>query len=284
MLAELVGSPDTPWRERRATTEQFAAAFVPPDGLRFTPGKLGAVDCEWVLPADASPAPVFMHLHGGGYVMGMPAASRPLTAQLAGSKTMRVVSIDYAIAPEKPFPAAVDDAVAAYRALIQSGVSPKQIAIGGESAGGGLAVATLVAARDAGLPMPASAVALSPWTDMRCSSASFETKAGVDPLLTRRSLSAMADAYLSGADRKAPLASPNLADLRGLPPLLIQTGSDEVLLDDAVGLDAAAKRQGVETTLEIWPGMIHVWHMFHPLLPEAGQAVAGIVRHLRKHW
>jgi acetyl esterase/lipase len=119
---------------------------------------------------------------------------------------------------------------------------------------------------------------------MRCSAASFETKAGVDPLLTRRSLSAMADAYLSGADRKAPLASPNLADLHGLPPLLIQTGSDEVLLDDAVGLDAAAKRQGVETTLEIWPGMIHVWHMFHPLLPEAGQAVAGIVRHLRKNW
>ena len=284
MLAELIGSPDTPWMERRAQTEKFAAAFVAPEGIRFTPGKLGTVGCEWIVPTDATPLPVFMHLHGGGYVMGMPAASRPLTAQFALSKAMRVVSIDYAIAPERPFPAAVNDALAAYRALLKSGVSPKQISIGGESAGGGLAVATLIAARDAGLPLPASAVAISPWTDMTCTVPSFDAMAGADPLLTRFSLSQMADAYLSGADRRSPLASPGLADLHGLPPLLVHVGSEEVLLDDAVGLHAAAKRQGVDATLEVWPGMIHVWHMFYPLLPEAGRAVEGIVRFLRRHW
>jgi len=284
MLADLIGGPDTPWMERRAQTETFAAAFVAPQGIRIEPGKLGAVDCEWIVPVGAAPTPVFLHLHGGGYVMGMPAASRTLTAQLALSKAMRVVSIDYALAPENPFPAAVDDAIAAYRALLRSGISPGNIAIGGESAGGGLAIATLIAARDAGLPMPASAVAISPWTDMTCTARSFDAKAGADPLLTRRSLAEMADAYLAGADPRTVLASPGFADLRGLPPLLIHVGSEEVLLDDAVGLHAAARRAGVDATIEVWNDMIHVWHMFHPALPEAAEAIDGIVRFVARHW
>jgi epsilon-lactone hydrolase len=284
MLAGLIGGPDTPWQDRRAQTEAFAAAFVAPPGVRFQAGNLGGVPCEWVLPAEGSPTPIFMHFHGGGYVMGMPAASRTLTSQLALSRAMRVVSVDYRLAPEHPFPAAVEDAVAAYRALLHSGISAKYVAFGGESAGGGLTIAALIAARDEGLPMPACAVVVSPWTDMTCKAASFDAKALTDPLLTRKSLSDMAAAYLGGANPRTPLASPNFGDLRRLPPLLIHVGSEEVLLDDAMALLDAARGQGVDATIEIWEDMIHVWHMFHPMLPQSGEAIEQLARFMRKHW
>jgi monoterpene epsilon-lactone hydrolase len=207
-----------------------------------------------------------------------------LTSQLALSRAMRVVSVDYRLAPEHPFPAAVEDAVAAYRALLHSGISEKYVAFGGESAGGGLTIAALIAARDEGLPMPACAVVVSPWTDMTCKAASFEAKALTDPLLTRKSLSDMAAAYLGGANPRTPLASPNFGDLRGLPPLLIHVGSEEVLLDDAMALLDAARGQGVDATIEIWEDMIHVWHMFHPMLPQSGEAIEQLARFMRKHW
>ncbi len=284
MLQELIGGPDTPFMARRTQAAQFAAAFVKPDDIEITAGELDGVAVEWITPAELHPDRVFFHLHGGGYVLGNPAGSRPFTTEIARLARCRVVSVDYRLAPEYPFPAAVDDAVAAYRGLLTRGCAPGSIAVGGELAGGGLAVATLVAAREESLPMPASVAVVSPWTDMRCEAKSFDSKAAVDPLLTRHSLKEMAAAYLHTADPRSSLASPLLADLTGLPPLLIQAGSDEVLLDDATALAAAAKASGIETRLEIWLGMIHVWHMFHPMLPEGAAAMRDLSAFVCTHW
>ncbi len=284
MLQSLIGGPDTPFMARRVQSEKFAAAFVKPPGVDIESDVLGGVTVERITPEDAHASRIFFHLHGGGYVLGNPAGSRAFTCEFARLAKCRVVSVDYRLAPENPFPAAVDDAVDAYFALLASGTKPLNVAIGGESAGGGLAVATLIAARERQLPMPAALVALSPWVDMRCESTSFETKAAVDPLLTRRSLKEMADAYLQGADPRDGLASPMLTSLAGLPPMLIHVGSDEVLVDDARGLLATARHSNVDATLEIWPDMIHVWHMFHAMLPQGAQATEALVRFVLAQW
>jgi epsilon-lactone hydrolase len=284
MLKELIGDADTSFMARRAQSEQFAAGFVKPSDIAIAAGRLGGVTVEWITPDNADSRHVFFHLHGGGYVLGHPDGSRPFTTTFAREARCRVVSIDYRLAPEHPFPAAVDDALAAYRALLAGGAAAGDIAIGGESAGGGLAVATLTAARDAGLPMPAAMALISPWTDMRCTAESFDSKAATDPLLTRRSLKEMADAYLGSADPRTALASPLLGDLAGLPPMLIHVGSEEVLLDDSRGLAEAARAKGVDAALEVWPDMIHVWHMFHPMLPEGDAALRGLAAFVRAHW
>lgn len=283
MLAGLV-TPDMPFIERRAQAEKFAQDFVVPDGLDIEADTFGHVPVEWVIPRGSPAAPVIFHLHGGGYVLGNPAASRPLTTALALKSGARVVSVGYRLAPEHPFPAAVDDATAAYRALLAQGRRAKEIAVGGESAGGGLAVAMLVAARDEGLALPSSAFAISPWTDLSCAAASFDARAKLDPMLTRRALREMADAYLAGASAWKPLASPLFANLGGLPPLLIHAGSDEVLFDDARLLHSAAQAAGVASTLHVHEGMIHVWHMFHPVLPEGGEAIDEIAAFLASRW
>jgi acetyl esterase/lipase len=241
MLAGLIGGPDTPYRERRAQAAAFAEAFVLPPGLRIEKDSLGGVPVEWVIPDGAPLAPVLFHLHGGGYVLGDAAGSRAFTTAFALKTRARVVSVDYRLAPEHPFPAAVDDAVAAYKALLARGYRASEAVIGGESAGGGLTIATLLAAKERKLAMPAAAFAISPWTDLTCSAATFDTLAHSDPLLTRRSLKEMGDAYLNGADAKTPLASPHFGDLKGLPPLLIHVGSEEVLLDDARELHSRAQ-------------------------------------------
>ncbi|MEJ1968526.1 MAG: alpha/beta hydrolase [Rhizomicrobium sp.] len=269
---------------RRAQAEHFAAAFVPPDDITIENGQLGGVPVEWLTPAGVHPRRVFFHLHGGGYVLGNPAGSRPFTTEFARQAQCSVVGIDYRLAPEHPFPRRCRRCVG--RLSRSSGQRPQA---GGyrdrrRSAGGGLAVATLIAAKQAGLPMPASLAAISPWTDLRCTAGSFESKASVDPLLTRRSLREMADAYLATSDPHEPLASPLLGDLSGLPPMLIHVGSEEVLLDDARGLAAAATAQGVDATLEEWPDMIHVWHMFHPMLPQGAQALGAMAAFVRSTW
>jgi monoterpene epsilon-lactone hydrolase len=283
-LAEFLGPADTPIAVRKARSQAFAAAAPIPAGVRITAELLGEVPVEWVIPAGAAPRPVFLHLHGGGYVMGDPAGSRPFTTELALRTRARVASVDYRLAPEDPFPAAVDDALAVYRALLSGGLDPHEIAVGGESAGGGLAVAMLLAARDAGLPLPACAVVMSPWANLVCDADSYISKASTDPLLTRGILREMADAYLAGGDPGQGRASPGLADLTGLPPMLIQVGAEEVLLDDARQLAERARLAGVEARLEVWDRMIHVWHMFHPSLPEGGEAIARVADFLEAHW
>lgn len=285
MLGELLGGPDASIAHRRRQAAVFAANQPPlPAGVSATATTLGGVAAERIEVADGAGPGVFLHLHGGGYVMGAPADSRGFTTALALATGARVVSVDYRLAPEHRFPAAVDDALAAYRGLVEAGTPPGAIAVGGESAGGGLAVALLLAIRGAGLPQPACAVAMSPWADLACAGASHETCAARDPLLTRAVLLEMAEAYLDGHDALDPLASPMRADLSGLAPLLIQVGADEVLRDDAVELAARARACGVTADLEVWPEMIHVWQMFGAALPEAGQAIERIARFVEGHW
>jgi epsilon-lactone hydrolase len=222
-----------------------------------------------------------LYLHGGGYVIGSLRSHRHLAAAIAGAAGASALSLDYRRAPEDPFPAAVDDAVASYRWLLEQGITPGRIVIAGDSAGGGLTVATLVALKDARVPLPAGGVCISPWVDLTFSGASYETKAAVDPIVRRPGIDEMARAYLGKTDPRTPLASPAFADLRGLPPLLIHVGSDEVLLDDAVQLALRAKAAGVSAMLEVWDRMIHVWHWFLPMLEEADSAIQGIGRFCR---
>ena len=268
--------------ERRAQYERAERVFPIPPEVKVERVTAPAVPAEWLRPPSAEAGRVVLYLHGGGYVIGSPRSHRHLAAAIASAAGATGLLLDYRRAPEDPFPAAVDDAVACYRWLTDQGTSPDRIVIGGDSAGGGLTVATLVALRDAGVRLPAGAVCISPWTDLTCSGESYRTKAAVDPIVARPGIDKMAQAYLGATDPRAPLASPLFADLRGLPPLLIHVGGDEVLLDDAVQLADRAKAAGVTVTLEVWERMIHVWHLFLPMLDEAEQAIQSIGLFCRK--
>jgi acetyl esterase/lipase len=219
---------------------------------------------------------VLQYVHGGGYVIGAAHYYRNLTGHLAKAIGCRVLNVDYRLAPEHPHPAPVQDSTTAYRWLLDQGFAPGRIAISGDSAGGGLTVATLISIRMAGLPQPAAAVPLSPWVDMEGTGDSMTSKDAVDLIVHRDALKGMADAFLQGQDTRDPLAAPLHADLRGLCPLYIQVGEDETLLDDSVRLDARAREAGVESRLDVFPGMQHVFQMAAGTTPEADDAVARI--------
>ena len=206
-----------------------------------------------------------------------------MLALLSAAAQARVLSAGYRLAPEHPFPAAVEDALTAYRWLIASGQPARQVVISGDSSGGGLALAALVALRDAGDPLPGAAVVISPWTDLDLGGESMRSRAAADVMLTPDGAREAADWYLAGQDARHPHASPLYADLHGLPPVLIQAGDAEILRDDSVRFAAAAQAAGVDVTLEIWPEMPHVWHIFAGLLPEADDAVQRIGRWLREN-
>jgi acetyl esterase/lipase len=234
------------------------------------------VPAEWVSAPGVSQGTAILYLHGGGYGVGSLTSHRHLVAALSQACGVPVLSLGYRLAPEHPFPAAVEDTVAGYLWLVKRGYAPARLALAGDSAGGGLAVAALVALRDAGSPLPAMGICISPWVDLTCSADSYRTKADTDPIVNPVRIAHLARWYLGEQDPRTPLASPLFADLAGLPPLLIQVGSEEVLLDDAIGLDARAGAAGVASTLEVWEGMIHVWHFFAPVLREGRDALARI--------
>jgi acetyl esterase/lipase len=268
--------------EQRAAWEAEAALLPVPADVQCQEVDAGGVKAEWLTPPDAATDRVLLHLHGGGYVIGSVRTVRQLAARIALAAEMRCLSVDYRLAPEHPFPAALEDATAAYRWLIGAGVEPSKVVLSGDSAGGGLVIATLVWLRDAGIPPPAAGVCLSPWADLEGIGESMKTKTDVDPMVERDPLLEMADFYLAGADPRTPLASPIYADLQGLPPLLIQVGTAETLLDDSTRLAERARDAGVDVTLEAWEDMIHVWHFFALLLPEGQQAIDGIAGFIRK--
>jgi epsilon-lactone hydrolase len=269
--------------EQRARMDGLAEFFPVPDGTEAEPAKIGGVSGEWVRARRTRSDAALLYLHGGGYVIGSPKSHRHLAAALSEASGLPVFSADYRLAPEHPFPAAVEDAVAAYKGLLVSGIAPDRLAIAGDSAGGGLTIATLVSLRDQSIPLPACAVAVSPWADLTPDGASFRPRAARDPMIRSEGLDGMAAAYVGSADPKSPLASPVYAELRGLPPILIQVGTEEALYDDTVRLKGRAEDAGVEVSAESWGGMMHVWHIFHPILSEGRDAVARIGSYLKAH-
>ena len=256
----------------RRAFEEMLTKFPPVPGVAFESESAGGVPACWCIPTETVQGRVLLYLHGGGYVVGSARAYRTMASELASRLKTRVLIPDYRLAPENPFPAAVEDAVAVYRWLIDQGIAPQSIALAGDSCGGGLTIACLSAARDAGLPLPAGGVIISPWVDLEVTGESGVSKAQEDPILEVAGLKGMAGAYLGAASPRTPAASPLYANLTGLPPLLIQVGSAEILLDDAIRLAARAGADGVKVRLDIWPRMFHVWHVYASLLDEGREA------------
>jgi monoterpene epsilon-lactone hydrolase len=270
--------------EQRAAYAALMSRMFIPDGIRTAETKLGGLRTLLVEPAGESRPGTILFFHGGANVVGSPETELGLTAGLVTRTGYRAYSPDYRLAPEHPFPAGIDDTLGAYRALLDAGEDPASIAFAGDSAGGGLTVTTLLAARTAGLPMPAAAVAFSPGLDYTRTGASMDTKAGLDPILSRAGLAASGQLYLAGADPRQELLSPaTLADLAGFPPLLLQAGTNEVLLDDSTRLAARARDAGVDVILDITAGVPHVFQMFAGVLDEADQALDRAAFFLRQH-
>jgi monoterpene epsilon-lactone hydrolase len=245
--------------------------------------RIGDIAAEWIVPPGVANDRVILYLHGGGFVMGSIATHRATVARIARASKARALAIEYRLAPEHQFPAAVDDSVAAYKWLLGQGYQPGKIVIAGDSAGGGLTLSALLAIRDAKLPMAAAGVAISPWADLEGTGDSFKTRAQRDPMVGGANLGPMAKHYIGEQDPKNPLASPIHADYHGIAPLLIQVGDAETLLDDSNRVAARAKADGVKVDLEVWDDMIHVWHAFAKILPEGQQAIDKIGKFVVAH-
>jgi epsilon-lactone hydrolase len=244
----------------------------------------GGVDGEWMSPADAPEDKAILYFHGGGFRIGSVSSHRDLIARIALASGCRVLAINYRLAPEHRFPAALDDAIAAHRWMLDCGLTSANIVFAGDSAGGNLVLAAMLALRERALPLPVSAVLMSPWTDLAATGASYISRAEADPIHQRAMILALAKNYLGGqGDPYDPLVSPLYADLAGLPPLLIQVGDRETVLDDSVMLADMARAAGIDVNLEVWDGMIHVFQMFGAELPEARQAIASIAGFLNRH-
>jgi monoterpene epsilon-lactone hydrolase len=273
ILRQSAFPPDSDVDEQRELLRAAISAQPLPADVTVTAASLGGIPTAEITVDGIEPRHVVLYFHGGVYVMSDAFLAAGLASQVGRRTQAKVISVDYRLAPEHPYPAAVDDALAAYEALLDSGVAPSDIAFAGESAGGGLVIATLVNARDHGLPLPAAAFAMSPYVDLTLAGTTMETKREADPLLSRELLQARIPDYTAGQDAALPLISPVFADLSGLPPLIIQAGSHEVLLDDAVRLAQQAATADVEVTLQITPGVPHVFQAYAPMLDEAGAAL-----------
>jgi acetyl esterase/lipase len=268
--------------ERRERLDGLGTQYPLPADVDVEPLTANGVPAEWTRTPGSDPARVIMFLHGGGYISGSLASHRHMIAEAGRQARASTFAVAYRLAPEHPYPAALEDALAAYRFLLARGFSPDAIALAGESAGGGLALATLEQARAAGLPLPACIWCSSPWVDLALTGNSLREKADVDPLISRAYLEELAAAYLHGTDARAPLVSPLYADLSNLPSMLVQVGSAETLLDDSVRLARRAGAQGVRVTLSIWPDMIHAWHLFYQQLSAGRAALAEVGDFVRR--
>ncbi|WP_120077000.1 alpha/beta hydrolase [Aurantiacibacter odishensis] len=290
VLAELIaglraGGPDLSADPAtlRPDYEALFATMPVADDLAIEQLDLGGVPALRVAAPGSDTGKAVLYLHGGGYVVGSAQGYRGLAGEVSRAAGMPALVLDYRLAPEHPFPAAVDDAVAAYRALVASVTDASNIVLAGDSAGGGLALAAMLKLRDEADNLPAAALLISPWADATCTAASLDSKASEDPSLTKHGIEVCAQRYLGGADAAHPLASPAKADLSGLPPLLVQVGSIEILLDDALAIAASAGAAGTMVRLEVHPGLPHVFHAFHFMLPQAKAALEEAGAFLARH-
>lgn len=256
---------------------------APPKEAKIVRGTLGGVPVLHVAMPQSRPDRHILFLHGGGYVAGSPDVYMHLLWRIAAAAEAQIVAARYRLAPEHPFPAALDDAIAAWRGLLETGAEPGRSAVMGDSAGGGLALALALRARDEGVCLPAAIVVMSPWTDLAITGASIRRNARADPMLDADAVPRIASCYLAGADPRHPYASPLYGDLSGLPPVLVQVGSDEILFDDSMRMAARLCDAGVAARLEIWPRMPHVFQSFCPILPEARRALRRIGAFVREH-
>lgn len=283
-LIERYGSvPGETISEGRAKMEALASNAPQASDVCCTPVDVQGIPAEWVEVPGVRPGRAILYLHGGSYIFGSINTHREMASRLARAAGARVLVLDYRLAPEHPYPTAVGDALTACDYLVDHGTDPADLVIAGDSAGGGLALATLLSLRDAGSNLPAAAACLCPWTDLAGTGQSMITNAGGDPMIEPGRLMEQAQVYLAGASPHTPLASPLYADLTGLPPLLIQVGSTEILLDDATRLAERARAAGVSVELEVWPGMIHCWQAFAWMLPKGQQAIDHIGQFVRLH-
>lgn len=267
--------------ERRRAMDGNATIFPVGSDIVVEPVSANGVPAEWTGVAGADASRAVLYFHGGGYVFGSLDSHRHVAAEIARHFGGRTLALHYRLAPEHPFPAPVEDAIAAYRYLLDLGLKPARIALAGDSAGGGLVVAALVAIRDAGLPQPACGWCISPWVDMEALGPSMASNARRDPSVQKDTILDIARTYLNGADPRSPLAAPLYADLREIAPLFIQVGGVETLLDDATRLAGVAGAADVPVRLEVWPEMPHVWHMFHPKLAAGRRAIVAGADYVR---
>lgn len=267
------GAPKPSFAERRASMDAFGEMGALPTGCFHEPATIGGVKCERVTPQGAVAGRLLLYLHGGAYTAGSPRSHRPLVARLAEAARSMAVAADYRLGPEHRFPAAVEDAVAVYGALVDGGADPAKLIVAGDSAGGGLALAVALSLKAQELPQPAGFFVISPWADLTQSGPSYGAKADTDPMITKAGLDDNALAYLGGLDARDPLASPVFGDFEGVAPVLIQTGSEEALLSDSITVADVLAHARVEVRLEVWPEMIHVFHAFSGGLQAARRAI-----------
>jgi monoterpene epsilon-lactone hydrolase len=260
--------------ERRERLDALGNAYPTAADIRLDPVSADGVPAEWSAAPGADADRVLLYLHGGGFSAGSIVSHRAMVTETGRAAGARTLALDYRRTPEHPFPAALDDALSAYRWLLAQGVHPGHIAVGGDSAGGGLTLALMVSLRDRGLPLPACGWCVSPWVDMEARGESYVTKAAIDPMISRDYIRELAAWYLGGTAPRTPLAAPIHADLTGLPPLLVQVGSAETLLEDSIRIAGRAAEADVRVRLEVWPHMIHAWPLFHQQLTDGRRAIA----------
>jgi len=284
-IRELLRSKPRPvgFAERRERLDAIGSTSPPAGDIRLEPIDTNGIAAEWSLAPGSDPSKVLLFFHGGGYCSGSIVSHRGMVTEAGRAARARTLAVGYRLAPEHPFPAAIEDARSAYRFLLDQGIAPSKIVIGGDSAGGGLTLALMTSVRDAREPLPACAWLVSPWVDLQMTGASLAEKAVADPQISKSYLEELASAYLAGADPANPLVSPLNADLAGLPPLLVQVGSAETLLDDAVRIARRAGAADVRVNLEIWPHMIHAWHLWAAQLEAGRRAIASAGAFIRAH-
>jgi acetyl esterase/lipase len=277
-IRELLGSKPRPvgWGERRQRLDEIGAVWPVAEDVSLSAADCGGAPGEWSIVPESNPSCVLMYLHGGGYCSGSILSHRRLVTEAGRAAKMRTLAVGYRLAPDHPFPAALDDALRVWRYLRDLGIAASRVAVGGDSAGGGLTLALIGGLIELGEELPACAWLVSPWTDLTLSGATLATKDAVDPIIHKGYLDELASAYLpAGIDRRDPRVSPLYADLQGFPPILIQVGSAETLLDDAVRLAAKAGAADVPVTLQIWPHMIHAWPLWNAHLDAGRRALTG---------